>query len=352
MVTLLGVVMMVMGGLGLPISAITVLMYLAGSYGTQNAPFWEACLIMLGPLVLVVTGLGLLRRWRWAWFVALAILVGVMIHQAGALMRGPQETKTHTTESGVRVTVTGSGPSPSAWPILLVSGALAAGLFSARVRAEFRKDGFDGKAREAERDWRVGHLGRDRICYEERHHGEWQRLEIDGEMLMGEAGHAVYFASPEAWRSYPEWARERRDEIVARVSAAMREEAKPRQGSGHAGATANQTATTHLGGRTEQVTFQQRVAIALVILFFGAVAGWMGWLVKSGIDAGETTMPGKRASLRRVVKREEEPASFWAALSVYALLGAASGAGAAWFLRETWRLRTRHDAHQVPGRRS
>lgn len=38
---------------------------------------------------------------------------------------------------------------------------------------------------DSQRDWRVGHRGRDCVFYEELHGGAWRRIEIDGEMLMG-----------------------------------------------------------------------------------------------------------------------------------------------------------------------
>lgn len=34
------------------------------------------------------------------------------------------------------------------------------------------------------RGWRVGHQGRDRMFYEELHHGTWERIDIDGEMQV------------------------------------------------------------------------------------------------------------------------------------------------------------------------
>lgn len=69
------------------------------------------------------------------------------------------------------------------------------------------------------RGWRVGHSGRDQMYYEELLGGAWQRIAIDGEMLMGPAHHVIYFASPEKWQSYPEWARGRRDEIISRIKS-------------------------------------------------------------------------------------------------------------------------------------
>lgn len=55
------------------------------------------------------------------------------------------------------------------------------------------------------------------MFYEERVNGRWLRIEIQGEMLLGEAHRIIYFASNEQWQAYPEWARQRRTEIIARV---------------------------------------------------------------------------------------------------------------------------------------
>src|SRR5512138_2776241 len=73
------------------------------------------------------------------------------------------------------------------------------------------------------RTWRVRHQGRDRMFYEELHDGVWERIGIDGEMLMGRAHHVIYFASPDRCRSYPPWAHGRRDEIIARITSELRE---------------------------------------------------------------------------------------------------------------------------------
>jgi hypothetical protein len=73
------------------------------------------------------------------------------------------------------------------------------------------------------RDWNVGHRGRDGMYYEEFRDGEWHQIEIDGEMLIGPAHHVIYFASPEHWLRYPEWARGRRDEIIARIKSEFHE---------------------------------------------------------------------------------------------------------------------------------
>lgn len=72
-------------------------------------------------------------------------------------------------------------------------------------------------------EWRVGHTGRDMMYYEEKIDGTWQRIAIDGEMLMGRAHHVIYFKSATDWQRYPEWARHRRAEIIARIKIQFRE---------------------------------------------------------------------------------------------------------------------------------
>jgi len=61
------------------------------------------------------------------------------------------------------------------------------------------------------------------MYYEERVQGQWQHLEISGEMLTGRAHHVIYFASAASWQSYPAWAKHRREEIIGRIKSAFRE---------------------------------------------------------------------------------------------------------------------------------
>ena len=69
--------------------------------------------------------------------------------------------------------------------------------------------------------WRVGHRGRDGLFYEQLVGGRWERLEINGEMMVGgRAHHVIYFASSEVWAGYPAWARSRREEIISRIKSA------------------------------------------------------------------------------------------------------------------------------------
>ncbi len=53
------------------------------------------------------------------------------------------------------------------------------------------------------------------MYYEEFSNGAWHRIEIDGEMLVGKAHHVIYFGS----LKFPDWARERHDEIIARIKS-------------------------------------------------------------------------------------------------------------------------------------
>jgi hypothetical protein len=65
--------------------------------------------------------------------------------------------------------------------------------------------------------FRVRWCGRDSFYYEEVVAGQIRRLLLDG-YLMGRGPRSVYFPPPDEWRQkMPDWARDRRDEILARV---------------------------------------------------------------------------------------------------------------------------------------
>jgi hypothetical protein len=74
------------------------------------------------------------------------------------------------------------------------------------------------------RGWHVSRLGRDQMLYEEFADRTTRHITIDGEMLVGRPRHVIYFASPDEWRQrYPDWARDRRDEIIARIKSELRQ---------------------------------------------------------------------------------------------------------------------------------
>lgn len=77
--------------------------------------------------------------------------------------------------------------------------------------------------RESSSRWQVGHVGRDMMYYEEYRNGAWERLSLDGEMLLGRAHHVIFFRSEADWSRYPAWAHGRRAEIIERIKSAFRE---------------------------------------------------------------------------------------------------------------------------------
>ncbi|MGH8030118.1 MAG: hypothetical protein ACREO3_09300, partial [Arenimonas sp.] len=191
-----------------------------------------------------------------------------------------------------------------------------------RVRAEFFAAGpipLPAGA-PATRDWRVGHQGRDRMYYEEWRDGTWQRLDIEGEMLVGEAHHAVYLADPDRWRHYPEWARDRREEIVARIRSEVREPEYV-YGSELGGvpppARRPRTAVPNVDSSNRAAVW----GIAIGLLLFAAFMGWMVW---HGLDSGQTWWPAKHAAARHIVERVADPAMYWTALALYCALGLGS----------------------------
>ncbi|HEY1121413.1 MAG TPA: hypothetical protein VGE67_07415, partial [Haloferula sp.] len=185
-----------------------------------------------------------------------------------------------------------------------------------------------------EREWRVGHRGRDGMYYEEQHGGTWQRIDIDGEMLTGRAHHVIYFASPEAWQRYPEWARHRREEIIARIKSEFRPPDYEYEGGGSAGSSSPALPATTV---TPKTTPQQWGALALFVAILLGLAAGMAWLVKSGLEHETTWLPMKRASLQRTVSRQAEPATYWLAIGIYSAAGLGAGGLAIWMLREAFR---------------
>ena len=71
------------------------------------------------------------------------------------------------------------------------------------------------KKRDVQRGWRVGHVGRDSMYYEELRDGAWRRIAIEGELLDGKAHHVIYFRS----LNFPDWASGRSEEIIGRIKS-------------------------------------------------------------------------------------------------------------------------------------
>lgn len=300
--------------------------------------------VIVAPPLSVVAGLGLILRWRWSRYyllLLLAVLIGANIAE---LARGGVTTTRHTTASGVVTTrqdVWG-GPNRHSVPII---AACAAGLvlLLPSVRREFHppRASSAGPASSVPpplptgtgaRDWRAGHRGRDCLYYEEWHDGAWRRIEIGGEMLMGQPHHVIYVPSPEKWMAYPDWARHRRDEILGRLRS---EFPPPEYDYYFEGQSAAPLAVpSPSAAAAEAVKPGQWFALAAVILIMLALAGAMAWFVKTGLERGETFLPLKRPSLKRTVSREKEPATFWLCIGVFSTVGLGAAGFAAWLTRE------------------
>ena len=176
-----------------------------------------------------------------------------------------------------------------------------------------------------QRGWRVGHQGRDRMYYEERRNGSWERLDLDGEMLMGPAHHVIYFASAERWQTYPAWARDRRDEIIARITSEFREPDYEYHGlTGATGPTpgkveAKISPQPPLPPRKSAATDSENRALLVAVLVLFVIAAAMAWLVVSGLTGGETYLPVM--AFRSTVSRAQEPVTLWTSIGIYAAVG-------------------------------
>ncbi len=346
----------------IPVSFISLLMILARSYGTASTTLAGFFGIIVAPPLTFLAGIGFLRRWRWSWLYVVALLLCIMAFNAWGLLFAPPETTTTTSASGVKTTMlTNFGSDPHHLPILAICSVLLAATFSRSVRSEFW---YPAKPTtlpnypttvgtspavfppiitpelpaHATRGWRVGHRGRDCMYYEEKIQGNWERLEIDGEMLTGRAHHVIYFASPERWQTYPEWARHRREEIICRIKADCNppdyeyQEDSRQAAPAQVGNVPIQTAHAPAALPTKSLR-----GLFIVITLLLILTGWMGWLVKTGLETGVTKLPMKRASLQRPTNRAEEPAMFFVSIGIYSVIGLGSLGLAVWVLRETFR---------------
>ncbi|MEK7950986.1 hypothetical protein [Luteolibacter soli] len=325
-VTVIGWLFIVAGTLLLPISAISLVMIVAGSYGTASTDLTGFLSVIVAPPVAVATGIGLLCRWSWARPVAVLLLAFLIALNVRDLLNHRSTTETTVDPSGLRTTVLASPPNYHSVPLIGIGVVLIARLLVGFPR------GAASAARKLstpapERDWRVGHRGRDGMYYEELQGGTWQRIDIDGEMLMGRAHHVIYFASPEAWQRYPEWARHRREEIIARIKGEFR---PPDYEYGDGGSTPAAVPVSV----PPKTTQQQWGALALFVAILLALAAGMGWLVKSGLERETTWFPAKRASMQRTVTKQAEPTTYWISISLYAAIGLSSGGLALWMLKE------------------
>jgi hypothetical protein len=367
-VTVLAWLVIVASAVVTPISVISFLMWLVGSYGTKTGSALDWLTIVAGPPVTFLAGIGLLRRARWARLCLLALLITVLAWNGYGILRGPTPEHTYTSAGGVPTTVLASEATYSL-PIIAICTGLIAMLCSAKVRAEFaasaapvvkmetaaakamsRGDFDAAEERDIARGWRVGHRGRDQMFYEEMRDGAWQWIEIDGEMLMGRAHHVIYFASRERWQGYPEWARGRRDEIIARIKSEFREPDYEYHGEGEparppqsvqngpaagsvAGSPGDSRQFTRVSSIAKTPPWQTWTVSLLVAAMLLALAGWMFWLVKCGMEKGVATFPSRRVSDWRPVSRQYEPVEFWFSIGLYSVIGVGAFGLVVWGIR-------------------
>lgn len=92
--------------------------------------------LVVAPPFAVATGLGLVRRWRWAWLAGLLLLAGVIAFNLRELATAHPTTTTTTTASGVKTTVMAAGPNFHSWPLIALSLLVIMKLCTRSIRAE------------------------------------------------------------------------------------------------------------------------------------------------------------------------------------------------------------------------
>ena len=126
------------GAIITPVSVISSLMLLAGSHGTANASFIGGLVIVGGPPATLVSGVGLLRRWRWAYVYVAVLLIVCAAYNLMQLLRGSTPEVSTVSPDGVIHTVLASSVDyPLHLLIIATSAGLLAKLLTPAMRAEF-----------------------------------------------------------------------------------------------------------------------------------------------------------------------------------------------------------------------
>lgn len=364
-VTILGWSVIIASGFASVISFFSTLMLIVGSYGTSTSDPLGFLTVVVAPPVTLMAGIGLLRRKPWARIYLMALLFAVLASNGYGIFRGPTPQHTTVSASGVPTTTLAS-PAQYSIPVIALCVGLLVKLFSAGVQSEFGTSVGPGFLSALKRkNWRVGHAGRDFMYYEEKVNGTWQHIDLEGSLVMGRAHHTIYFDSPERWQSYPDWARNRRDEIIARIKSEFREPDYEYQGDGSSPSPAEpqppalsptpSAPAAVVGTRPAARPFQDRITpkqlatLAVFIAVFIGLAVGMSWLVADGLGKGETVFPSKHASNRRAVSRQEEPAMFWTAISLYGGIAVLTSFASFWIIREGGKVIVKYRRQSAEG---
>ena len=333
--TVVGVAAILAGGLGSLFSLFALLLAMGKSYANAAADPLGIFLIFILPPGTLLAGIGLLFRHRWArWWLVLLMAGLVALGAKGLLAPG---SAAFTFEPGPAADAARRAMLISSASCVVVGSLVLLGMFSRSVRREFQSpqkfpaispsEASPVSPQDESEGWHVGHRGRDMMFYEERHGGVWQRLDIDGEMLTGSAHHVIYFASEETWQSYPEWARHRRDEIIARIKS--RFHAPDYEYHETAGTVRS---ATSVPPSIRPPLPKRDGSILPMLAFLLVIAAGAFWLAVQGVNEGETRLPIKHNSSSRSVSRDEKPALFWASISLLSALGTGCTVFAGWLV--------------------
>lgn len=371
---LLGIAAILLGGLGSLFSLFALLFAIGKPYANANADPLGIFLIFLLPPGTLLAGIGLLCRHRWAWWWMVLLMVGLIGLGVKGLVAPDHANPAYAPRPGPAADAMKRAVLLQSIGCVAVGGLVLLALWSGPVRREFRKAAprpaapagppalpatpastsepepaqtpADPPPQDDRLAWRVGHRGRDQMYYEESHGGNWRRIEIDGEMLTGRAHHVIYFANPDTWQRYPEWARHRRDEIIARIKSRFRE---PDYEYGENGSAFS--ATTETTSRPAPATLPANssdpaaspplprrdgtILPALAGLLL--VAALCFGMAARGVARGETRLPVRHGAGGGTVSRAEKPVLFWTSIGLIGATGAGCAGLAAWLVLERWR---------------
>lgn len=135
-ITVVGWLLVVASALLSIVSFMSLLMFLAGSHGTQSADVAGFLLIVVAPPATCLAGIGLVMRWRWAFVYCVLGLLFVLGWQAYESTRPPPAVTTTLSPGGVRTTLYYGGPRTSLPLVVLCVGLIGLAL-TPRVRREF-----------------------------------------------------------------------------------------------------------------------------------------------------------------------------------------------------------------------
>ena len=326
--TILGVAAILFGGAASAFSLFALLLAIGKPYANTADPLGILVIFILPPATLLA-GIGLLLRRGWARWWMVLWMTGLIAVGIKGLVAPDHANPAYAPRPGPASEALSRGVAIRSTACIVSGALMLGGLFSRPVRREFSPAGETAPPAlpqaEPTGSWRVGHTGRDMMFYEERHEGGWRRIDIDGEMLTGRAHHVIYFADAETWQAYPVWARDRRDEIIARIKSRFTEPDYEYSDGG----------TAREGNRSPSVSSQPSPAKSGSLLMpvgcLALLAAGAFWLAAHGIERGEARLPVKFSG-GRTVSRAENPALFWTCIATIGGLGTVCGGFGVWLV--------------------